>query len=81
MISKKEAQALIAAMIDLRDSATNEQAKNVAILYPKWEENKNYQKGERFVYENNLYIVKDEHTSDIENLPDTSVILYELISD
>ena len=81
MITKKEAQAIIDAMIKLRDSATNEQAKDVSILYPKWEENKDYEAGIRIVYENNLYHINKTHTSSLMNLPNDSTLLYTLISE
>ena len=81
MITKKEAQALIKAMINLRDSATNEQAKNVSILYPKWEADKNYLIGNRVVYNNNLYIINKTHVSTELNTPDKNSSLYTLISE
>lgn len=81
MMTKKEAQAFIKAMIDLRNSATNEQAKNVSILYPKWEKEKNYLIGDRVVFNGNLYIVNETHTSTTSDSPIENSILYSLISE
>lgn len=81
MMTKKEAKAFIEAMINLRNSATNEQAKNVSILYPKWEKNKNYEQGDRITYNNNLYIVNETHISNSLNLPTSDSTLYNLITE
>lgn len=76
MINKKQAQAFIKAIKDLRDSATNEQAQAVAILYPSWKENTIYDKGDRLQYNDKLYIVNEIHKSSIENIPGESNNLY-----
>ena len=60
MINKKQEQAFIKAIKDLRDSVSNEQAQAVAILYPSWREDAIYDKGERLQYNDKLYIVNEE---------------------
>lgn len=79
MITKKEAQSLIKAMIDLRNSATDEQAKNVPMLYPKWEENKDYESGERIIYNNQLYKVVATHIAEETSAPDATPSFFEPI--
>ena len=79
MITKKEAQSLIKAMVDLRNSATDEQAKNVPMLYPKWEESKNYESGERIIYNNQLYKVVTTHIAEETSVPDANPSFFEPI--
>lgn len=79
MMTKKETQAFIKAMINLRESATDEQAKNVSILYPKWEENKEYEVGDRVVYNEDLYSIIVKHIS-LNPPSEETKNLYNLIS-
>ena len=76
MINKKQAQALIEAIIDLRESATNEQAQSAAILYPIWETNKKYYEGNRIIHKGNLYVVSQDHESNIDNSPELNTEIY-----
>ena len=76
MINKKQAQALIEAIIDLRESATNEQAQSAAILYPIWEVNKQYCEGNRIIHKGNLYVVNQDHESNIDNSPELNTEIY-----
>ena len=61
MITKKEAQAYIDAIIALRDSATDKQASEAAILYPEWEIEKEYTEKDRLygLKCNNTFPIKD----------------------
>ena len=76
MINKKQAQAFIKAIKDLRDSVSNEQAQAVAILYPTWREDTTYDKGERLQYNDKLYIVNEIHKSSVDNSPEVNNNLY-----
>ena len=69
IITKKRAQALVNAIISLRDSATDEQAINAAVLYPTWQENQAYEVGARVVYNDTLYRVITAHTSQVTWTP------------
>ena len=80
MITKREVKDFIQTVLELRESLTNEQAIEMIKIYPKWKENKEYEKEERIVYEDQLYLVKEAHTSSLENLPNNSKILYTLLS-
>ena len=80
MINKKQAQALIQAIIDLREFATNEQAQSAVILYPSWEPNKTYCEGDRITYKDNLYIVNQLHESNVDYNPEINIEIYTKIS-
>lgn len=71
-----EAKALIAALVTLRESATDEQAVVVPILYPTWKEATTYTTGERVSYNNILYKVLQDHASQTEWTPDVSPSLF-----
>ena len=76
MITKKEAQAYIDAIIALRDSATDKQASEAAILYPEWEIEKEYTENAKMLYNGKLYKSLQSHISKAENTPDISNELY-----
>ena len=76
MITKKEAQAYIDAIIALRDSATDKQASEAAILYPEWEIEKEYAENTKILYKGKLYKALQAHVSKAENTPDNSNELY-----
>ena len=67
------------------DSLTDEQALEVATVYPKYEIGKNYKIGDRFIEGVNgvgdpqLYTVLQEHTSQADWLPGNSPSLYKAI--
>lgn len=71
-----EAKALITALVTLRESATDEQAMAVPILYPTWKEAAAYTTGERVSYNNILYKVLQDHASQTEWTPDVSPSLF-----
>ncbi len=47
MKTRKEIQEIIDAINFLKNNASDEQAEQVAILYPEYNENKEYKKGQR----------------------------------
>lgn len=71
-----EAKAIIKALVTLRESATDEQAAAVPSLYPTWKESKAYVSGERILYNNVLYKVLQDHTSQANWTPDTAPSLF-----
>lgn len=71
-----EAKTLIAALVTLRESATDEQAAVVPTLYPTWKAATPYTTGERISYNNILYKVLQDHVSQNEWTPDVSQSLF-----
>lgn len=71
-----EAKAIVEALVVLRNSATDEQAIAVPALYPKWREDIAYKKGERVLYNDVLYNVLTEHTSQSDWAPDKASSLF-----
>lgn len=63
MITKSKAKAFAEAVIKLRNSATDEQAIEVPVLYPTWKEDTSYKTGTRLTYNDTLYKVLQDHTS------------------
>ena len=72
----EEAKAIIDALATLRNSATDEQALKVSALYPKWKVGTAYQKDERVLYNDILYKVLTDHTSQADWTPDAAPSLF-----
>lgn len=72
----EEAKAIIAALVTLRESATDEQAAAVPSLYPAWKESKAYVSGERVLHNGTLYKVLQDHTSQADWTPDAAPSLF-----
>ena len=62
-MTKAEAEKIIAALVTLRESATDEQALTVQALYPAWRSGVSYTAGQRVLYNAVLYKVLQAHTS------------------
>ena len=77
------AKAIIDALVKLRESATDEQALEASVLYPAWKEGVSYKKGYRVLYNDVLYSVLMDHTSQSDWTPDVAPSLFAkvLISD
>ena len=75
-MKRKEARAFINSLIKLRISATDTQASNAPAVYPTWKEEVDYKVDERIVYNNILYKVLIEHTSQATWTPDVSPSLF-----
>ena len=56
-MTRAEAEAIIAALVKLREIATDEQALSVPALYPSWRSETAYQVGDRVLHEGVLYKV------------------------
>ena len=76
MITKNKTRAIVDALVTLRGLATDEQACEVAVLYPAWKEEVNYTAGERVLYNDVLYKVLQAHTSQANWAPDVAVSLF-----
>ena len=72
----EEAKAIIDALVTLRNSATDEQAQKASALYPKWKVGTAYQKDERVLYNDILYKVLTDHTSQVDWTPDAVPSLF-----
>lgn len=71
-----EAKAIIDALVTLRCSATDEQALKASALYPKWKTGTAYKKGERVLYNDVLYNVLNDHTSQTDWAPNVAPSLF-----
>ena len=72
----EEAKAIIDALVTLRNSAEDEQALKASALYPKWKVGTDYQKDKRVLYNNILYKVLADHTSQADWAPDVAPSLF-----
>lgn len=72
----EEAKAIIDALVTLRNSAADEQALKASALYPKWKVGTDYQKDERVLYDDILYKVLTDHTSQADWTPDAAPSLF-----
>ena len=79
-MTREEAQAVIKALVTLRENATDEQALKAPAIYPKWKENKEYKRNNgklpRVLYKEVLYQVLQEHTSQADWTPDVATSLF-----
>lgn len=76
MISMLKTKAIVDALVKLRELVTDEQAIEVPVLYPAWKIDHSYITGERVLYNEILYKVLLDHTSQADWTPDTAVSLY-----
>lgn len=62
-MKRSEAQAFINAFVKLRELATDEMSLQVPNLYPTWKNETEYKVGQRVLYNETLYKVLTDHTS------------------
>lgn len=75
-MTRAEAEAIITALVTLRESATDEQALAVPALYPEWRSGMDYVTGLRVLYNGTLYKVLQDHTSQDDWVPDAASSLF-----
>lgn len=75
-MTRQEAQAFVQSFVKLRESATDEQALGSIQIYPTWQEDKAYISGERVRYNDILYKVLQNHTSQADWTPDVAISLF-----
>ena len=75
-MTRAETEAIIAALVTLREAATDEQALAVPVLYPAWRSGVDYVTGLRILYDNTLYKVLQDHTSQNDWTPDAASSLF-----
>ena len=80
MISKESAKKFRQFIETMSMNATDEQALDNILAFPKWEVNKAYEKDFRLRYEDVLYKVLQNHTSQSDWTPDVAVSLYVRVS-
>lgn len=75
-MTRNEAENIIAALVTLREIATDEQALTVPVLYPAWRSDAAYSVGDRVLFEGVLYKALIAHTAQEDWKPDTSPSLW-----
>ena len=75
-MTRAEAEAIVAALVKLRESATDEQALSVPVLYPAWRSGVNYVAGQRVLHGGVLYKALQDHTSQDDWTPDAAPSLF-----
>ena len=75
-MTRSEAEAIIAALVTLRESATDDQALSVPVLYPAWRSGVAYVTGQRVMRNGVLYKVLQDHTSQDDWAPDAAYSLF-----
>ena len=79
-MTRAEAEAIVAALVKLRESATDEQALSVPVLYPAWRSVTEYHAGDRVLHGGVLYKVLQAHTSQADWTPDITPALFVVVS-
>ena len=75
-MTRAEAEAIVAALVKLRESATDEQALSVPVLYPAWRSGVAYVAGQRVLHGGVLYKALQDHTSQDDWTPDAAPSLF-----
>lgn len=75
-MTREEAQAIVDALVTLREAATDEMALNVPVLYPAWRDGVAYTTGQRVRFNGTLYKVLNKHTSQADWTPDAAPSLF-----
>jgi hypothetical protein len=80
-MTRAEAQAIISALVKLRETATDEQALAATILYPAWRPGVEYAAGYRVQRNGKLWRVVQAHTSQDGWEPEKAASLWEQINE
>lgn len=80
MITREQAKKLRTFLERMSENATDEQALDNILAYPKWTVGKSYVKDERVRYEDVLYKVLQNHTSQSDWTPNVAVSLFVKVS-
>lgn len=75
-MTHEEARKIVEALVTLRESASDEMALNVPVLYPAWREGVYYTTSQRVRYGDTLYKVLQNHTSQSDWTPDAASSLF-----
>ena len=80
MITRELARKFRKFIEQMSENATDEEALDNILAFPKWEVGKEYVKDDRVRYEDVLYKVIQNHTSQADWTPDIAVSLYVEVS-
>ena len=80
MITRELARKFRKFIEQMSENATDEEALDNILAFPKWEVGKDYVTDERIRYEDVLYKVLQNHTSQEDWTPDIAVSLYVEVS-
>lgn len=75
-MTRSQAKEFIKALVNLRESATDEQAVDASAVYPEWREEVDYTVDQRVLFNKVLYRVLQAHTSQADWTPDVSASLF-----
>ena len=75
-MTREEAQAIVDALVTLREAATDETALTVPTIYPAWREGVTYTTGQRVRHDGTLYKILQDHTSQADWTPDAAPSLF-----
>ena len=75
-MTRAEAEAILAALVTSRESATDEQALSVPVLYQSWRSGVDYAVGTRVRYNGTLYRVLQAHSSQESWTPEAAPSLF-----
>ena len=75
-MTREQATAFIKSLVNLRAAATDQQANNAPAIYPAWDIDVEYKTGDRVLFENILYKVLQDHTSQETWIPTESPSLF-----
>ena len=75
-MTRAERANIVAVLVKLRESATDEQALSVPVLYPAWRSGVRYAAGQRVIFDGVLYKVLQDHTSQDDWTPDAAPSLF-----
>lgn len=78
-MTRQEAREFVKSLVNLRGSATDEQALDAQAVYPTWKEEVTYALDERVLYNHVLYKVITSHTSQADWTPDVAVSLFAVV--
>ena len=75
-MTRDEAQAIVNALVTLRESATDEMALNAPMIYPAWRPGIAYTTGQRVRHDGTLYKILQDHTSQADWTPEAAPSLF-----
>lgn len=76
MITQQKLQAIIDALVKMRDQISDDMALEASALYPSWKEGQEYITGQRLLFNDVLYKVLQNHTSQSNWTPDIAPSLF-----
>ena len=79
-MKRAEAEAIVEALVTLREGATDAQALSVPVLYPAWRSGVDYVTGQRVQHGGTLYKCVQAHTSQADWTPDATPALWVVVS-